>query len=136
MEKELKKYYTIKYSLMILYARMMFVVLFLVSVFPKIFDFSSQASWIWTQGITFMPKFLLVLAIIFELVGIILLFLGYKMRIGAWSLIIFTVVATFLLHIGDDQLMAFLKNFAITGGLLALSLLHPGKVSLTGIKKQ
>ena len=136
MESSLKKYYSIRYSLMILYARLTIVALFAVSLFPKVFDFSTQAAWIWTNGITFMPKILLFLAIILEFVGIVLIFLGYKMRYGAWCLIVFTLFVTFMFHVGDGQLMMFFKNIAITGGLLALSLLHPGRVSLTGLRRE
>ncbi|MFC2049288.1 DoxX family membrane protein, partial [Chlamydiota bacterium] len=77
-------------------------------------------------------------AILFELVGGLLILLGWYTRIGVYILMIFLVVTTLILHgfwgiEGHERAMQishFLKNTAIFGGLLLLLSYGPGKWSL------
>lgn len=116
-------------------ARLLLIGLFVGSVFGKITGFTSQAQFIGSiysiGSISFLPEIMLVVAIILELIGVVSLALGYKIRIGAIALIIFTIAATLMVHIGEGELNAFLKNLGIIGGLIAL-MLHstPGKFAL------
>jgi uncharacterized membrane protein YphA (DoxX/SURF4 family) len=78
---------------------------------------------------------LLVLGIIFELGGSILVFSGYRARLGALILAIFLIPTTLLYHHfwllqGSDrelQMIMFLKNLSIFGGLLILFALGAGR---------
>lgn len=113
----------------ILIARLALVAPFVVSVFGKITGFSGQAQWIGSMYP--IPEILLVVAILLELTGVISLILGYKVKYGTSALIIFTALATLMFHIGDGQLMNFLKNTAIIGGLITLIALNKsGKLAL------
>jgi len=69
---------------------------------------------------------LVIVAIAFELIGGLMVLLGFYTRLGALILFLFMIPTTFLFHsfwYYDDpaqklQLVMFLKNFAIMGGLL------------------
>ena len=71
---------------------------------------------------------LLMVAVVFELLGGLLVFLGIWTRLGAVLLIVFMISATLLFHHfwqlqGVDremQMIHFMKNVSITGGLLFL----------------
>lgn len=113
-----KKQITTGLSWSILVSRLTIAALFAVSVFGKITDFSGQVSWV--SSMYPLATFLIVGAILLELAGVISLVLGYEVKWGAGILIFYTLLASLMFHIGDGQLMAFLKNFAIIGGLIAL----------------
>lgn len=78
---------------------------------------------------------LLILAVIFELLGGILVFSGYRPRLGALILAVFLIPTTLLCHHfwllqGNDQefqMVLFLKNLSIFGGLLILLASDTGK---------
>lgn len=80
-----------------------------------------------------MPTLFTVLAIVFELGGGLMLLTGFHARLGAWMLIVLTVIATVAYHmnLGDQmtQIM-FLKNVAIVGGLLLVTQVGAGGYSL------
>ena len=70
--------------------------------------------------------FILIIATVIELIGGILLLLGYKVRLGVFLLLIFFIPTTILFHQfwfleglrRDMQFVIFFKNIAIMGGLL------------------
>ena len=71
--------------------------------------------------------------IVFEIAGGASLILGYKARIGAILLLLFLTPATLLFHypIADpSQMIQFMKNLAIMGGLLMVTVYGSGPVSL------
>jgi putative oxidoreductase len=75
----------------------------------------------------------LVAAIIVELGGGLLLALGYKTRLVAAVLAVFSVVTGLIFHsaLGDqNQLIHFLKNLAMAGGLLQVAAFGAGAYSL------
>jgi len=70
------------------------------------------------------PAALLPLVIIQEVGGGLALILGWQLRNIALALAGFTVMAAFVFHANFNdqiQMIMFMKNIAITGGLLALS---------------
>jgi uncharacterized membrane protein YphA (DoxX/SURF4 family) len=77
---------------------------------------------------------LLGLAMTFEIVGGLLIFLGIRARLGAFLLILFLIPTTFLFHHywlleGSDrelQMTMFLKNLSIFGGLFIVLALGTG----------
>mgnify|MGYP000476327330 CR=1 FL=1 len=82
-----------------------------------------------------LPLFLLV-GLLLESIGSLLLLTGFRVKLGAFLLFIFLVPATVIFHpfwaveSGDynNQLIMFLKNLAILGGLIMV-LAQPGKIS-------
>jgi putative oxidoreductase len=76
---------------------------------------------------------LLPLVIILEIGGAIALIVGFKTKLTALLLAGFTLVAAFLFHSNfADQMQSilFMKNIAITGGLLVLVTAGAGRLSI------
>jgi putative oxidoreductase len=75
-------------------------------------------------------------AVAVEIAGALLLIVGFKLRYTALGLASFSVMTALLFHanfIDQAQMFHFLKNFAIVGGLLALYVSGPGRMSFDGM---
>ena len=101
-----------------LVARILISALFLLNGVFKISNYDGTIGWMESFGI---PGILIVPAIILELVGPILIILGYKAKIAAGILSLFCIATAFIFHndFSDQmQLGSFLKNIALAGGFL------------------
>ena len=79
---------------------------------------------------------LLPVAVFIELAGGVLLIAGYRMRFTVLALASFSVLTALLFHANFNdhaQMFHFLKNCAIAGGLLALNVAGPGRLSFDGL---
>jgi putative oxidoreductase len=120
-----------------LVARILMGALFVVAGFGKLTAFSGTAGYLAKLGFP-APEAMAVLAIIFELGGGILLIIGWQARWAAWALVLFTLIATFAAHRFWDfeaaqrtmQMTQFLKNLAVTGGLLMVACFGAGSASV------
>lgn len=115
-----------------LIARILLAALFLWSGINKILHPTETQQYMAAFGMPFTGFFLFA-AIVQELVGALFLLTGYRARLGATILIIFTVVATLIFHTNlSDQMqqIMFLKNLAIIGGLLMVVQYGAGNVAL------
>lgn len=68
-----------------------------------------------------------------ELVGATLLILGFRTRLAVVFLVIALIPATFVYHFSmreEDQIVHFLKNASILGGLIMVGAFGPGDLSL------
>ena len=93
---------------------------FLLSGFNKIVNYDGTVSWMESFGLS---GFLLVPAIILEILAPILIIIGYQTRIAAGALSLFCVSTAVIFHtdFSDQmQLIAFMKNIALAGGFLFL----------------
>lgn len=117
-----------------LIARIFLSVIFLRSALSKILDFSGTQQQIAANGIPLaLTGLLLAGAIVFELAGGLSVLLGYKARWGAILLIIFLVPTTLIFHTNfaeEMQVIQFLKNLALVGGLLMVVYFSSGPLSL------
>ena len=94
--------------------------IFLLSGFNKIGNYDGTVGWMESFG---LPGFLLIPAIILEIVAPILIIIGYQTRIAAGALSLFCIATAIIFHndFSDQmQLIAFMKNLALTGGFLFL----------------
>ena len=101
-----------------LVARILISALFLLNGVFKISNYDGTVDWMEGFGI---PGILIIPAIILEIVGPILIILGYKAKIAAGLLSIFCVATAVIFHndFSDQmQLGSFLKNIALAGGFL------------------
>ena len=101
-----------------LVARILISALFLLNGIFKISNYDGTVGWMEGFGI---PGILLIPAIILEIVGPILIILGYKAKIAAASLSLFCIATAVIFHndFSDQmQLGSFLKNIALAGGFL------------------
>ena len=94
--------------------------IFLLSGFNKIGNYDGTVGWMESFG---LPGFLLMPAIILEIVAPILIIIGYQTRIAAGALSLFCIATAIIFHndFSDQmQLIAFMKNLALAGGFLFL----------------
>ena len=94
--------------------------LFIFEAFKK---FSLKEETIFYMTDYGVPEILFYPSLLFEMIFPILLIIGYKTKISAFAMFIFTIVVTIIFHsdFGDQtQLIAFLKNLAIAGGFLII----------------
>jgi putative oxidoreductase len=93
--------------------------LFLVTGFSKMTGYAATQAYMVATGV---PGSLLPLVIALELGGGLALVLGYRTRLVAAALALFTIAAGVLFHSGADpmQRIMFLKNIALAGAFLLL----------------
>ena len=80
-----------------------------------------------------VPEFLFYPSLIFELIIPILLIIGFKTRIVAAAMFIFTLLVSIIFHsdfTNNMQIMAFLKNLSISGGFLIIASYEAKKFTL------
>ena len=120
-----------------LVGRILIAYLFIPAGFGKLMGFAGTVGYVASSGLP-LPQVGAVLAIVVELgVGIAFL-LGYKTRIAAIVLAVFTVLAALFFHkywsapdaMKMMQQINFNKNIAIAGGLLAFVAFGAGRLSI------
>ena len=105
-------------NILYLIARILISALFLINGVFKISNYDGTIGWMEGFGI---PGILLIPAIILEIVGPVLIILGYKAKIAAGLLSLFCIATAVIFHndFSDQmQLGSFLKNIALAGGFL------------------
>ena len=114
--------------------RVLLAAIFVLSGFSKIADPASALGYISSVGLPF-PQLGLGIAILVEVVGGIALILGYRTRLVALTLAIFSLATAGFFHsaLGDqNQFIHFFKNIAMAGGLLQVVAFGAGSISLDG----
>jgi len=120
-------------SSVLLVARCLLAGLFLWSGVGKINGYDEIGILMQQHGATGL---LLPVAIFIEIAGAILLIVGVRARFVALSMAGCCVVTALLFHANftdRTQMFHFLKNFAVVGGLLALYVSGPGRMSIDGM---
>ena len=110
--------------------RVLLATLFLLSALGKIGAYSESAAYMSSFGV---PGALLPVVVATELLGAVAIILGWKTRIAAFLLAGFSLLAAIIFHsnFGDQvQMIMFLKNVAIAGGLLLLVANGAGPLSI------
>ena len=112
--------------------RALLAAIFLISGAGKLAAPAATMGYIAAMGLPF-PAVGLAGAIGVELIGGLLLVLGYQTRWTALALAAFSIVTGLVFHsaIGDqNQMIHLLKNFAMAGGLLQVAAFGAGAFSL------
>jgi putative oxidoreductase len=111
-------------------ARVLLSTLFLLSGLGKLGAYAATAAYMSSLGV---PGALLPVVIATEIGGALAIILGWKTRIAAALLAGFTLLAAFIFHsrLSDQiQMIMFLKNVSIVGGLLLLVVNGAGPLSV------
>lgn len=119
--------------------RVLIALIFVLSGFGKITGFEGTVGYIASNGLP-LPQLAAIGAIIVELGGGILLVLGWKARWAAAAMFVFTVLATLIFHNfwavpadqAQNQMIHFMKNISILGGLLYIAVHGSGPLSIDG----
>ena len=80
-----------------------------------------------------VPGGLLPIVIVLEIVGGLMIIIGFKTRWAAYALAGFTLLAGIIFHsdfANQMQMILFMKNASIAGGLLLLSTYGAGQLSV------
>ena len=113
-----------------LIGRIFISLIFLIAGFRKIFNYEETIGYMESFDV---PGYLLVPAIIIEILFPLLVIIGYKTKLAAIILALFTISLAIIFHTdfsNQMQLMSFLKNFAIAGGFLIIFVRGAGKYSI------
>lgn len=112
--------------------RILIAILFFFSGIGKLAAPAMTQGYIASVGLP-APLLGYLIAVIVEIVGPVLLVLGYQTRIVALALAGFTVATALMFHndfADQNQLIHFLKNIAVAGGLLQVVAFGAGALSL------
>lgn len=121
-----------KYSSVV--ARILLAHIFILAGMSKITAYAGTQGYMDSMGV---PGMLLPLVIILELGGGLALLVGWQTRWMAYALGGFSVIAALIFHnnFADQmQMILFMKNLAITGGLLLIAEHGAGAYSLDNRK--
>ena len=117
-------------SLLELLGRVLLGFLFIINGIEKIFNYNETIQYMSNYNVN---EYLLIPAIIIEILFSILIIIGYKTRISAFILALFTIMLAIIFHsdfTNQMQTISFLKNLAISGGLFLLVTKESGRFSL------
>jgi len=121
-------------NLLDLIARMFISAIFLFSAASKIITYDATLEWMEQT----LPGFLLIPAIIIEIIFPIFIIFGYRARLASGILALFCLATAFIFHFDfsdHTQIIAFLKNLGLTGGLIFLLIHGPKNFILIKKKK-
>jgi putative oxidoreductase len=115
-----------------LIGRILLAVLFILSGVSKLADPAGTQGYIASVGLP-LPLLAYIVGLVVEIGGGAMLLVGYRTRVAAIALALYTVVAAVFFHhaFGDqNQFIHFMKNLAITGGLLQVAAFGAGAFSV------
>lgn len=101
--------------------------IFLMSGWMKINAYAATAGYMESMGV---PGMLLPLTILVDFGGGLALLFGFQARLAAFGLAGFSLITALLFHGGAEDAINFMKNMAMTGGLLFMMLQDAGKFSV------
>jgi putative oxidoreductase len=112
--------------------RVLVAVLFLMSGISKLAAPAMTKGYIAAMGLP-APELAYFGAVAVEIGGSLLLIAGYKTRIVAVGMAVFTLLTAVFFHrnfADQDQMIHFMKNIAIIGGLLQVAAFGGGRFAL------
>ena len=112
--------------------RILIALIFLQSGVEKFVHYSGTLGYMTRAGLPF-PEVLLVASGVVETLCALAIIAGWNSRAAAWVLVAWMIPVTLIFHnpaAGQDAMIHFMKNVAITGGLLMLAALGPGGWSI------
>lgn len=120
-----------------LVGRILIALIFVLSGFGKIAGFEGTVGYIASKGMP-LPQLAAIGAILIELGGGLMLVLGWKARWAAAAMFVFTALAALVFHNfwavppaeAQNQMIHFMKNISMMGGLLYVVVYGSGPLSL------
>ena len=112
--------------------RILVAAIFILSGLSKIGTPEATQGYIAAMGLP-APLLAYIGAIVVELGGGLLLLAGYRTKLVAAALALFSIVTAFVFHhalADQNQMIHFLKNFAMAGGLLQFVAYGAGRISV------
>ena len=116
----------------LLIARVLLSFIFIMAGVSKFGAIEGTAGYISSVGLP-AGTLLAWLAAIFETVAGIFFLIGFQSKLTSYALALFCLFTALVFHFNfadQTQMIMFMKNLAIAGGLLALSVSGPGSISV------
>ena len=113
-----------------LVGRIFLSALFLIEGVGKLFTQEQVITYMEDYGV---PGMLFIPAVVVEILFPLLLIVGYKTRLAALVMALFTLTVAIIFHTDFSdgmQLISFLKNLAITGGFMIIIAYGSNKFSI------
>lgn len=120
-----------------LIGRALLAVIFIISGFGKLADPTGTIAFISSTGAP-LPELGYAIALLVELGLATALLIGYRARLVALLIALFTLATAFMFHFdlnNQMQTIMFLKNLAITGGLLQIAAHGAGGLSVDAYRR-
>jgi len=122
--------------------RLLIAFIFIFAGFGKLTGFEGTVGYIASKGMP-LPALAAVAATLIELGGGIMLAVGWKARWAAAAMLVFTAMTAVIFHnfwaVGADQaqnqMIHFMKNLSMMGGLLFVVVYGSGPISVGGEHK-
>lgn len=117
-----------RYSILV--GRILLAHIFLLSGINKITAYEETVQYMASGGV---PGELLPAVIMLEIIAALAIIIGFRTRWACWALAAFSILAALLYHMDSDdpmQMVLFMKNLAIAGGLLVLAEHGAGALSI------
>ncbi len=123
-------------------ARILLAAMFILSGFGKLMDLQGTAGYVASGGLPF-PTLLAAGVGAFELLGGLALVIGFQVRFVGLFMGLFTLAASLVFHAywavpADQQFITqllFMKNLSVAGGLLLISALGAGPLSVDAVRQ-
>jgi putative oxidoreductase len=115
-----------------MFGRLLIAVLFLDAAFGMLAAPQATLAEMHSAGLP-LVQLGYVIALVTDIGGALLLIVGYRTRLVGFALALFTLITALIFHhdfADPDQLINFVKNVAIAGGLLQLTAFGAGALSL------
>lgn len=119
--------------------RVLLALMFVLAGLSKLGNFDGTTAYVASGGLP-LPALLAAGTIALEIGAGLALALGYRARWAALALAAFTLLATVIFHAywaapperQTTEMLMFMKNLAVAGGMLMVFALGPGGLSLDG----
>ena len=114
--------------------RVLLSVLFILAGFSKVMGAAGTIAYIESKGIP-LPQVVYALTVALELGGGILLLVGFQARLAALAFAGFSIVSALIFHTDfadQTQMVMFMKNLSIAGGMLFVFANGAGGFSIDG----
>lgn len=126
-----------------LLGRLLIAFIFLFAGFGKITGFEGTVGYIASKGLP-LPELGAICAAVVEIGGSLLLIVGWNTRLAAAALFVFTAMTALFFHNfwalpadqAQGQMIHFMKNMAMMGGLLYVVVHGGGPISLDSRQKK
>jgi putative oxidoreductase len=126
-----------RFGLLPLIARVLITLEFLIAVNGKVSDWSGQAAYMTSKGMTFVTP-LLAAALAIEAIGSLMLLVGFHARAGAAMMFVYLGIVSVRLHAfwsytgmaAAGNQTEFFKNLGMMGGLLMIAVYGTGAWSI------
>lgn len=130
-------------SALSLLGRVLISSVFIFSALDRTLDWTGALAFVSVETAP-LPDYIVVVGISIAVIGALLVFVGFKTRLGANLLLFYYIIITFLFHHFWDldatsqqlQIVLFIKNIAIMGGLLYIIAYGAGRWSVDGALKR